>query len=61
MQVIGTKQEIKWAKEALLNCCEDCPYILDCNRTAMEEQKKEEKVEYSCGEYLSRMIEFITI
>lgn len=61
MQVIGTEQEIEWAKSMLLNGCEDCPYREECNRTANEEQEKGGQVGQSCEEYLKEKIQFIII
>ena len=34
VRIIGNEQEIEWAKEALRNQCNDCPYLDCCNEKA---------------------------
>ena len=40
VRIIGNEQEIEWAKEALRNQCNDCPYLDCCNEKAKEESKQ---------------------
>ena len=59
VQIVGTKQEIEWAKTALLNNCEACPYLETCNRKAREESEQCGQVRFSCKEYLKQEIAFV--
>ena len=56
---IGNEQEIEWAKEALRNQCNDCPYLDCCNEKAKEESKQCGTVRFGCREYLKEKIEFV--
>lgn len=59
MKVIGTEREIEWAKHALMNQCNQCPYMEPCNRAAVRDQEDYGEVKHSCLEYLEDNIEFI--
>lgn len=59
VQIIGTEQEIEWAKTALLNNCDVCPYRGACDQRAKEELEQYGKVKFSCREYLKKEIEFV--
>ena len=50
---------IEWAKEALRNQCNDCPYLDCCNEKAKEESKQCGTVRFGCREYLKEKIEFV--
>ena len=54
VRIIGNEQEIEWAKEALRNQCNDCPYL-----EAKEESKQCGTVRFGCREYLKEKIEFV--
>jgi len=58
-RIIGNEQEIEWAKEALRNQCNDCPYLDCCNEKAKEESKQCGTVRFGCREYLKEKIEFV--
>lgn len=58
VKIYGSVDEIDWIKSALVNNCEDCPYIDECNESAKAESQRDGKVEFSCGEFLERKIEF---
>lgn len=60
MKVIGSPEEIEWAKQALLNNCESCPYEKRCTATAVKEQEKYGEVHQSCRDYITQQVEFIT-
>ena len=49
----------EWAKEALRNQCNDCPYLDCCNEKAKEESKQCGTVRFGCREYLKEKIEFV--
>lgn len=59
MKVIGSPKEIEWAKKALQNNCENCPYEPVCTATAVKEQKKYGEVRQSCQDFLDKNIEFV--
>ena len=59
VRIIGNEQEIEWAKEALLNQCNDCRYLDCCNEKAKEESKQCGTVLFGCREYLKEKIEFV--
>ena len=59
VRIIGNEQEIEWAKEALRNQCNDCPYLDCCNEKAKEESKQCGTVRFGCREYLKEKIEFV--
>ena len=59
VRIIGNEQEIEWAKEALRNQCNDCPYLDFCNEKAKEESKQCGTVRFGCREYLKEKIEFV--
>ena len=40
VRIIGNEQEIEWAKEALRNQCNDCPYLESCNEKAKENERQ---------------------
>ena len=48
VRIIGNEQEIEWAKEALRNQCNDCPYLESCNEKAKEESKQCGAVRFGC-------------
>ena len=52
MKVIGTEQEIKWIKEALLSAL--------CAGAAKKDSEQYGKVKQTCKEFLGEHIVFIT-
>ena len=40
VRIIGNEQEIEWAKEALRNQCNDCPYLDCCNEKNEKKRRK---------------------
>lgn len=59
MKVIGSEQEIQWAKEAFRNNCAACPYAAPCDEEAKKDSRKFGEVRHTCRDFLDGRIEFI--
>ena len=59
VRIIGNEQEIEWAKEALRNQCNDCPYLDCCNDKAKEESRQCETKQKNNKKKQKEKIEFV--
>lgn len=59
MKILGTPEEIEWAKMALMNNCVNCPYLEPCNQKARREAETYGEVRHTCEDYLRENIEFV--
>ena len=49
VRIIGNEQEIEWAKEALRNQCNDCPYLDCCSERRKRSQSSVERFGLAAG------------
>ncbi|MEQ2843839.1 2-ketoisovalerate ferredoxin oxidoreductase [Dorea longicatena] len=57
MRIEGTREEIAWVKEAIINSCSRCPFLESCNQLAKEEGT--DGAMQSCEDFLQHKIKYV--